>query len=203
VDAWLTGGDGDDLAYAAALTPNGLWLAGRFSSGPLGYALLVPSEEIPGVPLPDQQTPQPTATLAATATPQPTETLLPTSTATLIPTATAANELTETAMAADEEPTEAEAIITGTPSEADLELGTTRTVEAALTQGTPAEAITTGTETPPLTATPGLEESPGESPDDSGIPTGLLVGGGLLLAGALGGAVYFINRKIKKDNMEL
>lgn len=78
----------------------------------------------------------------------------------------------------------------------------THTAAVALTQGTPAAQITVEIEDPLLTATPEPLQAPDVPPDDSGIPTGLLVGGGLLLAAGLGGAVYFINRKTKQNDLE-
>jgi len=197
VDAWLAGGDGDDIAYAAALTPGGLWLAGRFSTGPLGYALLVPPNQIPGVPLPQVLQPVPTATLALTATPQPTETPVPEPTPTLeAMTATALAEATAPAPDETQPPTAVPTSTAAAPEEA-LEpsevAAITRTAAVALTQGTPAAMITVGADADLVTVTP---------PDDSGFPIGLVVGGGLLLAAGLGGAVYVIVQKRKNQNLD-
>jgi len=212
VDAWLVGGSGDDQALAAELTPQGLWLAGRFSTGPLGFALLVPPEEIPGVPIPGTTQPQPTATLALTATPQPTETPrltatdLPTATLPEVPTSLTATPLTaETAYPADTVP-----VTLGTPTEAfdpTQAQAVTQTAEAVLTLGLPLDGVPGETAPPPVTAT--LRRvwervGPAFSGKDEagGLPVGLLVGGGLLLAAGLAGVVVAISRKQSPGKLE-
>jgi|GEM_PF-2348714 len=192
VDAWLAGGTGNDLAYRSALTAGGLWLAGRFSTGPLGYALQVPPEDIPGVPLPEVVQPQPTATLALTATPQPTETPAPSATPTPTFTATATFTATPMTTRAEDIPFETEvATVTATraddvgevePGRPTQDARLTQTVAVALTQGTPVEGLEFHTETPDVSS----EEDGGQG----SFPTGLVVGGALLLAAGVGGALY-------------
>jgi hypothetical protein len=204
-DAWLVGGAGDDQALAAALTPQGLWLAGRFSTGPLGYALLVPPSGIPGVPLPTIETPQPTATLALTATPQPTETLRPTATPTLTFTPLPVTATFTAAAVVDGGAYPVDGgTVTQIPPDEGIDptqaLAITRAVAEALAQGTPAGAITLATEPPALTGTALAEDAATvqvSSYEGEGerFPTGWVVGGGLLLVAGLVGFFLGIRRK--------
>ena len=80
----LKGGENDERALRAAFSSNGLWLAGRFSNDTTPHSLFVPATELQGILLPTPVSLLPTATLALTATSQPTETPIPTATSTLM-----------------------------------------------------------------------------------------------------------------------
>lgn len=219
--SWLRGSDLDESAVAMTLNASGLWLAGENPSGDVDYFIQMPPSELVDIPLPTPQPPPPTATTAPTATPRPTETPLPTSTQTNTPlpsttlTATAAAERTATA--------EAEATLGISPSPTGAAGGeSTSTVENTPTLTQPAEEMTTEAETSAemetasqeqevdsaltstalaTTATAQEGEIPitEESEEDSNFITYLLVGGGLSLAVALGGAYYYTQHKKRND----
>lgn len=192
----LKGGEESDRARAMALTENGLWLAGRFTVGTLTYGLLVPANELGQITFPTTVPDIPTATLGPTATPQPTETLVPTSTVTPLPTSpqtvTATAENTAPVAGSDQTSTPTE-IVNETGEAADP----TQTFEMDVDG--PFSVVSTGTV---AAEDLGAEESStgaGVTEPIGGISTGLLVGIGLLLVAAGGGAYFWYRRNKRKD----
>ncbi len=199
LSVWLKGGDDDDAAMAAAINAYGLWLAGDFSIGDLGYVILMPPPDLVGITLPTPQPLLPTATLALTATPQPTEPPL----ATPLPDETLTT--TAEANATPGEPPLSTASATPTQESASVgEKTPSQTLSADETK--PAAA---GEEIPPAlthtavvsTATAQIEApSPAEKDAESTrISSGFLIGGGLLIATGLGVAYTLIQRKKKNQ----
>ena len=70
----LIGGEAEDRIVAIDSLSEGIWMAGRFSTGNFSYANFLEKELISSDPLPTSLPSMPTATLAVTATYQPTET---------------------------------------------------------------------------------------------------------------------------------
>lgn len=186
---WLRGGNAADRARAAVLTTSGLWLAGNFSIGDLSYGLLIPATELGDIPLPTTEPIIPTATSGPTATPQPTETLIPIITATPQPT----TPETATAVAESSE-------LTSTASFEDTD--TTGTIEDNHTLS----VESTGTPTATLSNGGMIGGDGGSTPQDNepseGSPFGLVIGGGLLFALAIGGTYYLSYRRKQKDRSE-
>lgn len=185
---WLRGGNGADRARAEVLTSSGLWLAGNFSMGNLSYGLLIPASELGDIPLPTTEPIVPTATSGSTATPQPTETPIPPNTPTPQPT----TPETETAVAESSK-------LTSTASFEDTD--TAGTVKDNQTSS----IESTGTPTTALPSGGIVGEDGGSTPQDNELserfPFGLVIGGGLLLALAIGGAYYLRYRSKEKNGL--
>lgn len=193
LDNFLRGGVEEDRARAVVLTTSGLWLAGNFTIGDLSYGLLIPASELGDVSLPTTEPILPTATLGSTATQQPTETPVPPITPTPQPTTP------ETTTAADE-------TLDVTPTslieetENNETIGDNQTPEVVSTNFVPINPTNTD-------SIGGLEgEERGSTPQDNEptdrFPIGLVIGGGLLLAFGVGGAIYLRHRKKHKDVSE-
>ena len=201
INSWLKGGPDSDRARAGALTTDGLWLAGSFSTGSLSYGLLVIASELGNISLPTLEPSLPTATLALTATPQPTETPLPTSTPTPQPTtaqtATAAAVNTATAAVEGTEVSEVQ-VSTSTST---TETGDLAPVEETQTGGgLPGEP---GDLAPSPTLSEASQPVPEAADQEDTVPIGLLIGGGLILAVGLGAAFYWYRNHNHKNNMNL
>ena len=195
INSWLKGGPDSDRARAGVLTTDGLWLAGSFSTGSLPYGLLVTASELGAINLPTPEPSLPTATLALTATTQPTETPLPTSTPTPQPTtaqtATAAAVNTATAAV---EGTEVSEVMDPSPT------SRTETGDAASVDGTQTDGVLSG-ELTPTSATSGEGQAADEGTvKEDSIPTGLLIGGGLLLAAGFAGTYYWYHHRHEKND---
>jgi len=200
INSWLKGGADSDRARAGVLTTNGLWLAGNFSTGELSYGLLVSPEELGNISLPTLEPTLPTATLALTATQQPTETPLPTSTPTPQPTtpqtATAAAEGTATA---EVESTVVSEALDSTPTST-AETGDTTQLDETQPGGVlPGESADLS---PTPTMTGAGEPQADDGVQENGVPTGLIVGSSLILAVWLGAAYYWYRHRHHKNNLK-
>ncbi|MDW7755951.1 MAG: hypothetical protein SCH68_12390, partial [Brevefilum sp.] len=196
INSWLKGGADADRARAGVLTSEGLWLAGGFSTGNLPYGMLVPSSELGSISLPTLEPPIPTATLALTATQQPTETPIP-STPTPQPTtpqtATAAAMNTATA---EVERTAVSEVLDSTPTSS-FEAGDVPPVDETQTSGLmPGETVDLS---PTPTTTVAAELVVDDGVQEEGEPTGIIVGIGLILAAGLGCAYFWFRRNKAKD----
>jgi hypothetical protein len=196
VNSQLKGGVEGDRARAGVLTSEGLWLAGGFSTGDLSYGLLVSPGELGGIILPTAEATLPTATLALTATQQPTETPIP-STPTPQPTTpqTATAAARNTAKA-EVEHTAVRELLDITPTST-FEAGSAPTMDETQTSGEmPGESA-------PLSATPtttvAAELVDDDGVQEEGVPTGIIIGISVFLAAGLGGAYYWFRRNKAKD----
>ncbi len=196
INSLLKGGADADRARAGVLTSEGLWLAGGFSTGNLPYGMLVPSSELGTISLPTLEPPIPTATLAPTATQQPTETPIP-STPTPQPTtpqtATAAAMNTATA---EVERTAVSELLDSTPTST-FEAGDVPSVDETQTSGLmPGESANLS---PTPTSTGAIEPGVDDGVQENNVPAGTIVGIGLILAAGLGGAYFWFRRNKAKD----
>ena len=207
----LQGSSGEDYAYGLGLTPDGVWLAGRFEGATLPYALLVPAKDLSGLLLPTAAAPVLTATAAATATAQPTVTPQLTETlANPADTPTSLAELSATLPPPEITQTNLPDISLTTPLPVDAptglaDLSPTVPLPGKTEPASSQPGATDGVQVSKTSATPtaGQEASPPVEPD-SGISISLWAGlvAGVVLVGALSAGILLLRRKIGRNKPE-